>query len=273
MTFPADAIQAPVQNDQQLDSLANFFDEIHRIWPRDPVTSEQITSLEQFLTEFHILYPLITEPEIHAPEALPNRDAFAAFCNDFGSQYAALLGEGEFIDFWTVADLGHDELRHAKVLAWFLKPLETHGFGDSIFKKWVSKLKFSSESRLTNLADWHGDYRVATEVCPFSDRGDRFDIEIDGKDFYLCVEVKINAPEGESQLDRYHESARKKAASRPFSVVYLTPERPARKSTDSPFIVATTWREFANSVRGSSHAKSRFPDKLISQFLKRVEAL
>jgi hypothetical protein len=267
MTFPDDVIHSLTQRDEQFESLTHFFDEMHRIWP----STDPLTSLEQFLSEFHRLHQLLVEPATPLPEVLPDRDALVAFCHDFGSKYEELQRAGEFIDVWTVAGLSRDELRHASILAWFLNPLGTHGFGASIFEKWVSKLHFASESRLIDLSDWHGDYRVATEVYPSDDGGDRVDIEIDGKDFYLCVEVKIDAPEGENQLARYLEVAQKKAASRPFTVVYLTPERAARKSTDNPFVVAATWEEFANSLRGLSRTKSGFPDRLITQFLKRVE--
>jgi hypothetical protein len=272
MTLSSDAIHFSAKENGQFGTLTHFFDEMHRIWPSLPAVPDA-TSLAEFLSEFRRLNESFVEPDTSAPEALLDSDAFAAFCQKFRPLYEELHLAGEFIDVWTVAGLRRDELRHASILAWLLNPLGTHGFGSSVFERWVSKLRFSSESSLTNLADWHGDYRVATEVCPSDDGGDRVDIEIDGKDFYLCVEVKIDAPEGDQQLDRYSKIARLKAASRPFAVIYLTPERPARKSMDDSLIVRTTWCQFADSIRGHSRPNNGLSDRLMTQFLRRVEKL
>ena len=87
---------------------------------------------------------------------------------------------------------------------------------------------------------WQLPYRVATEVWPQADGNNRIDIEISGEGFYLCVEVKIDAVEGEEQLRRYLDVARAKAGSRPFSIVYLSRDERKTYPRSQEKVVSTT---------------------------------
>ena len=77
----------------------------------------------------------------------------------------------------------------------------------------------------------------------------RVDIEISGEDFYLCIEVKIDAVEGNEQLRRYLDVARERAGNRPFRIVYLSRNELRKLSTDSEKVVSTTWATFAAAIR------------------------
>jgi PD-(D/E)XK nuclease superfamily len=240
--------------------------------------TEALTSLKGFFEAWQLL-ARPSEPA-HVPQP-PDPVRLEQFCEAFQPVFAKLQREGEFVDVWSVAGLNSNELRHASVLAWFLDPNESHGFGQEIFRAWMASLKFPGECRLEKPSLWHPPYRVATEVLQ-GDGANRFDIEISGKHFYLCVEVKINAPEGANQLNRYLVVAEKRAGDRPFSVVYLSRNEPKKLSSDSKNVVSTnvvstSWASFAAAVRKrprqSSQSNRNLSDRLLDQFLNRVEKL
>jgi len=262
-----------VAETEALTSLKRFFEAWRLTKPAEPATR-----LLAFLKEYRELQSFVSEPEhTNVPQQLdPIR--LVQFCEAFQPIFAKLRREGEFVDIWSVAGLKRDELRHASVLAWFLDPNASHGFEQEIFHAWMSRLSFPGEPRLRDPSLWQLPYRVATEVCPQADGNNRIDIEISGESFYLCVEVKIDAVEGEEQLRRYLDVARAKAGSRPFSIVYLSRDESKNLSTDSEKVVSTTLASFAAAIRSwqkqtsplSSHSLSR---RLLDQFLNRVENL
>jgi PD-(D/E)XK nuclease superfamily len=264
-------------------TLKEFFE----AWRQLAEPAEPSTSLLAFFKEYRALQSALPEPipePVPAPRLL-DPEHLVQFCEDFRPVFAKLQREGEFVDIWSVAGLKRDELRHASVLAWLLDPNGSHGFEQDILQAWMSTLKFPGEPPVEPRfmpAIWKSPYWVMTEVCP-QDGTNRIDIEISSEAFYLCVEVNIDAPEGDNQLLRYVPAVEAKAGSRPFGVVFLSRVKPATLSTDSsPYkyrdkVIATTWAGFAAAVRSrqktcpsSSRGLSR---RLLDQFLNRVENL
>ena len=128
---------------------------------------------------------------------------------------------GSEINVWEVAGLKRDEVRNSKVLNWLLDSYGSHGQGDAI----LLKLLNSPELKYPDFPKFHGGighYSSQVECSPLGDRENRVDIEIDGHDFLVFIEVKINATETKDQLDRYLERAELKAGTRPWCVLYLT---------------------------------------------------
>jgi hypothetical protein len=140
------------------------------------------------------------------------------------SQLSDLLveraSEGNADDIWSVIGLDRNEVRTARVLTWLLDPHGSHGFKESIlFELWqqipFEKRPFEPEDPL----------RSRRETIPLGDAQNRVDIEIEGKDFLLIIEVKIDAGEQPDQLQRYIAAAKAKAAARNlknYCVLYLT---------------------------------------------------
>lgn len=111
------------------------------------------------------------------------------------------------------------ELRHTTTLAWLLDPRETHGMGDVFLKRFVHQIINQNESwarkALREIED--GNVEILRElkfashgaIAPtISDNessliGDRLDILLEGKDWGIAVEAKIDSKEGENQLQRY----------------------------------------------------------------------
>lgn len=250
------------------ERLKQFFADLH------------VYFLPERLTHFLASYQkLQAEAPPHEPkprEEIPQTNSIALgdFFRTFGPQYEALKTQGAFIDLWEVASLGRDERRNTSVLAWFLNPMASHGFGAGIFHAWMNSLPLP-----TDLSSLMGrepdDYRVSTEVCPLSDQTNRFDIEIDGKDFYLCIEVKIGSGEGKEQLDRYLSVTEKRALRRKWALVYLTPGSSLPNTAESEKIVPAAWEGISRAIQAHSAwekwAQRPLPFQLLKQFLRRCE--
>ncbi len=208
-------MRAPSNRKAEVDSLVGFLSDLQKIQPSEPDAS--LNSLKTFLINFREMSDAVSGLSPPRGDTLPNVDALKDFCGKFRLQFEQLHRAGKLIDFWTVAGLRRDEIRHASVLAWLLNPKESHGFGNTVFQSWMRGINFSDGTGLNDQRIWDAEYRVttevrvSTEVDPLTESTSRLDIEINSKRFYLCVEVKIDAPEGKDQLRRYVEIASKRA--------------------------------------------------------------
>jgi hypothetical protein len=266
-----------------LASLARVFAELRRLSVNEN-TDDESKSLREFLFQLRELSRSLAETKIVSDTVVPDVTRLMKFIDSFRPEYKQLRNVGEFIDFWTVAGLGRDEIRHASALAWFLNPMEAHGFDATIFSEWVRNLRFGDQTGFGDKAIWNADYRVRKEVT-FPDGRNRVDIEIESDQFYLCIEVKVDAPSDVDQLVRYFQAAKAKAGLRPFSVVFLARdiskellrEISAKLSFDFQWVVSTTWSNFAKVIRQERRRRTpkfeSFSERLLEQFLSRVDNL
>ena len=161
-------------------------------------------------------------------------------------------------DPWEVAGLGRKEVRNTAVLAWLLDPEGTHGFGRIPLQAFLRAIRH-------NRNDIPEDYlhycRVQVETNPTGDNTNRVDIEIDADNFFLLIEVNIDACEQPEQVARYCSDARLRAMSRPWAVIFLTPHggKPLTCGSDfkSEDVPCFSWRHLAIVLESSlqSHYK------------------
>ncbi|HHT8315212.1 TPA: PD-(D/E)XK nuclease family protein [Yersinia enterocolitica] len=161
-------------------------------------------------------------------------------------------------DPWEVVGLGRKEVRNSAVLAWLLDPEGTHGFGRLPLQAFLRAIRH-------NRNDIPEDYlhycRVQVETNPTGDNTNRVDIEIDADNFFLLIEVKIDACEQPEQVARYCSDARLRAMSRPWAVIFLTPHggKPLTCGSDfkSEDVPCFSWRHLAIVLESSlqSHYK------------------
>ncbi|NIK99329.1 PD-(D/E)XK nuclease family protein [Yersinia aleksiciae] len=161
-------------------------------------------------------------------------------------------------DPWEVAGLGRKEIRNTAVLAWLLDPEGTHGFGRLPLQAFLRAIRH-------NRNDIPEDYlhycRVRVETNPTGDNTNRVDVEIDADNFFLLIEVKIDACEQPEQVARYCSDARLRAMSRPWAVIFLTPRggKPLTCSLDfkPEDVPCISWRHLAIALETSlqSHYK------------------
>lgn len=169
---------------------------------------------------------------------------------------------GGIINPWSIAGLKRDEVRNAGALAGLWLP----EFGGSVSKRFLAA---TLEAALPG-RDWNEElalgYRVETECSPLGDSSDRVDLVIETSAYLVGIEVKIDAPLGTAQLERYSASLSRRAAllGRQCRVIFLAPF----KSPD-PCIASLTWQDVALAARSatrSGRSARTLAQELIARF-------
>jgi len=204
---------------------------------------------------FRALKPLLSEKSTTQQPEKPilgtdlKIDALQNFFHALPDLMSAAQQAGFLCDPWAVASLKRDEVRNSAVLAWWLNPKGSHGFGPAMLENLLQGLRSAlPDSDLPEGVSQRCFVRV--ESCPDGDGANRVDIEIDDLSFFLIIEVKIGAAEGQNQLRRYCEIAEAKAktGTRPWAVVFLTPngrqrrQAPADAFVNQEKILPMSWR-------------------------------
>ena len=192
------------------NQLANFFNDWKRLEQQQQDVVQEQLSFEENLGQFF-------------------KDWRKVFINDrqlarFFAQYqsdevqAPILAaqqQGLAVNVWQTAGLKNDEVRHSKVLKWFLDCRGDNGQGNAILLHLLKELPLLEKYQPKR-------YFTTEECCPLGNQESRVDIEIDADEFLLFIEIKINAMEGRDQLQRYIDIAQSKAKNRDWLIVYLT---------------------------------------------------
>lgn len=166
-------------------------------------------------------------------------------------------------DPWEVAGLGRDEFRNTAVLAWLLNPRGSHGLGDAALKPLLEQInrQFGGDFSLSPSDFCH----VRVETNPDGEISNRIDIEIDSKNFYLIIEVKIDAQEGKDQLRRYGDLAKIQARDRPWAIVFLTPDgrdaNTAGQHLKKTF--SMSWNNLSQAVTKSLRSRTQTDSKTL----------
>lgn len=153
-------------------------------------------------------------------------------------------------DPWEVAELGRNEVRNTSVLSWILNPHESHGFGRKPLQGLLQALRESGRSDFPE--DFIHYCKVQVETTPCGNNINRVDIEINADNFYLLIEVKIDAREQDSQISRYCFDAKNRAISRPWGVIFLTPHGNKPLTCGNDFshkdVPCLSWRYLADTI-------------------------
>lgn len=185
-------------------------------------------------------------------------ERLAEFFKQLSDPLKAIQHSSLSFDPWEVAGLGRKEVRNTAVLAWLLDPEGTHGFGRLPLQAFLRAIR---HSRNDIPDDYHRYCRVQVETNPTGDNTNRVDIEIDADNFFLLIEVKIDAYEQQGQVARYCSEARVRAISRPWAVVFLTPSGGKPLTCGVEFkpgdVPCLSWRHLATTLEVSlqSHVK------------------
>lgn len=162
-------------------------------------------------------------------------------------------------DPWEIAGLKRKEVRNSAVLAWLLNPQGSHGFGAVPLYALLASIRTAENKAFP--AAFTRFCRVRVESNPNGDSKNRVDIEIDADNFFVLIEVKIDAFEQQEQIDRYCLEAEKRATKkRRWGVVFLTPQgrQPNSMSADNPhFISCLSWSELATRFEEPMRADYR----------------
>lgn len=246
------------------ERLPGFFD----AYAKMRSTPEKMTLAEWlpgFFDGFSICRAPIRAPA--APRVAINPNELASFFASLAQPIIDARQSAFSFDPWEVADLGKDEVRNTSVLAWLLNPLGSHGLASAGMNGLLTTVNhhFQSISHGDFLAEPGKFCRVRTEINPNGEVDDRVDIEIDAENFYLIIEVKIKAPEQVGQLERYCRQAEERARSRPWAVVFLTPQgrkpNSSGKYANSGRIVPLSWKKLASVLEQELPNRKAIPDQ------------
>ena len=183
-----------------------------------------------------------------------------------------------FADPWAVASLRRDEVRNASVLRWFLDPVGDHGCGDALLTYLLRRIKSCQDHRFPARPfpeKPSARCTVAVEECPDGDLACRVDIQIDDDEFYVIVEVKIDATEQPRQLERYCNVAAARAGSCPWAVVFLTANgrAPVTAGIHTGKVVLIRWKDLAAALRSATRVSQPVPRFLATSFATHLTSL
>lgn len=235
---------------------------------------EQSLSADQLVTYFSTFSELLdlsrrTQPVTPEFSATDFSNYFMALKPQLDTHRAA----GNDINVWHVSGLKRKEVPNSAVLAWWLDPLATHGLGSRVMEAFLDALgqKNAAEFKVA-LKDDSGNinYRVLVESLPLGEQDNRIDIEVEGPNILLFIEVKIDATEGKQQLERYQSllKNKRKMSTQPdklaSGIVYLTVK--PRALTDES-VLPVLWSDLAHSFRAVDlPSESILARSLLNQF-------
>lgn len=182
---------------------------------------------------------------------LPSEAKLQALLSDLGRHISSSRTIGDAGDIWSVIGLERNEVRTARVLTWLLDPRGSHGALAAYF-----------ESLWRHIPDQLRPFELGTvlratrETVPIGDGENRVDIEVEGDDFIVFIEVKIDAADRPDQLSRYASVAKTKASVRGkpnFAVLFLTP---GRLPCLPEHCVHITWLDVARAIKQAKKANT-----------------
>jgi hypothetical protein len=142
-----------------------------------------------------------------------------------GEPLAAARADGNRLNPWVLAGLKRSEVRNAAVLASLWRS-ELSGMAASRFlNAFLRQVERRSGIPLPSEAQLKSGYRVRTEHCLAGERSERIDLTVEGRDFIIGFEIKIDAAEGEAQLQRYADALAERSNVRRSSafLIFLAP--------------------------------------------------
>lgn len=217
----------------------------------DNSTEHCDSSLANWLPGFFKQWPKNIDwaREKNRPKININTADLTQFFNQLSEPLKLVQHRALSFDPWEVAGLERKEVRNTAVLAWLLDPEGTHGFGRLPLQTLLQTIR---HNRNDIPEDYHRYCRVQVETNPTGDCTNRVDIEIDADNFLLFIEVKIDANEQPEQIARYCKDAEHRAMSRPWTVVFLTPQGKESQTLGSKFkpenVPCLSWRQLATNL-------------------------
>lgn len=207
------------------------------------------------------------------PTSTLQAESLSPLLGSLGVALEAARQGGALMNVWATAGLKRDEVRNAGVLASLFDPRVAGDRAVPFLAAFLNEVEGRDRGLLPSVEDLARGYWVQTEACPLGALDDRVDLSIEGPDFLLLIEVKIDAAEGPAQLSRYDRVLQLKAQAlgKRAALVYLSPA-PAREPPPDAFYadwgtVRRAARRIASARPGSQRT---FHDHLLAQFAEHV---
>lgn len=185
----------------------------------------------------------------------------------------AMRASGAMINPWMLAGLGRREVRNAAVLAGLWNPAMAGAAAVLYLDAFLRRVERANRIQLPDHAALSQGYVILTEDCAIGQVSERIDLTIEGPDYLIGIEVKVDAGEGQAQLERYRTALAARATSRgpagggltPY-LIFLAPRVP---SIDD--VPVASWRDVAEAARLSAGDRATFFAQLLDAFADHVE--
>lgn len=133
------------------------------------------------------------------------------------SQLEALLSQ---FNIFRVLRADRDEVRHSNLLAWLFRPNESHGLGDTFFRRWLMRVLRDATSNPPLPPGWISP--IAVDVLDIDHVEVHRELEYidlvlavhrtNGRPWIICIENKVESMQHSNQLARYHASIERRFA-------------------------------------------------------------
>lgn len=212
------------------------------------------SSLAEQLSDFFTLWP---QNMIHVAETKKKINLDSNKLADFfcllSEPLNAVQHRSMAFDPWEIAGIRRKEVQNTGILAWLLDPSGSHGFGRLPLQALLQLIRNCCRNDIP--VDFNRYCRVQVETNPTGNNTNRVDIEIDADNFFLLIEVKIDASEQEEQISRYCFDAKQRAVTRAWAVVFLTPHGGTPLTGGLDFtpkdVPCLSWRKLAAAMESS----------------------
>ena len=214
------------------------------------------------LARFFSELPDVSTNESAALLPTPEHHNLDAFFLDVKRRLDQIKSRGGRVNFWQLAGLKFDEVRTAGALAGLWRT----DFGGDVSRDFLACYLGRAVTQVDWLQELSKGYGVSTEVNPLGDTSDRVDLVIETQGYLIGVEVKIRAPLGFMQLDRYSAALFSRAMHIKKSPILILL---APFPSGTPEAASSSWGDVAvaarNATRTAKHAKTFF-HHVIDQF-------
>ena len=253
------------------NELNNFFSEFERL-----EQASQQSLLHDMAGYFEVYGAISKKYAIEAGDSLKqvasfSPDQYSAFFSKFEPLYLSEKRRGAEMNVWQQSGLKRNEVRNTAVLAWWLDPQGSHGLGDLLLRRFLMCLPINKGQSEKFIKALGKGVKVQTESLPLGEKENRIDIEIQGPELLLFIEVKIEAGEGREQLARYQaliERKRKLYGPQQSGIIYLARYQQDKGSA----VVAITWEQLADNFRlASLPDDAKLTQALLLQFCDHIE--
>ena len=165
------------------------------------------------------------------------------------------------LNLFEVFGINRLESVHSNILAWLLNPEEAHGFGEKFLRDFINKVFIDNKlpSKLF--------VKVTTEK---KDGENILDIVVEGKNWWLVIENKVDSGEQENQTIRYAEKYKQKGKlGEKVFLVLLSPEGVPPVSSYFTPVSYRIIRELLETLLKTLHFESD-SDILIRHFIDHI---
>ena len=240
-------------------AIANFFEKIKPLHAAAYADrAGEVSSFEAFFEGLEPLFRRIAAVPEPVEVIFPAAARFDSLFEAIREPIFRDAERGGRVNPWQIAGLKRDEVRTSAALA----GLWTHQLGGAASRRFLSAYL----SIAVPDVDWDSElsnaYRVETEINPAGELSDRVDVVVETTAYVVGIEVKIDAPLGPNQLERYQIALlhRARRTGREPVLIFL-----ARSTPHLEGVHATNWKDVARAARATS-GHNDFEVNLIHRF-------